>query len=594
MIIHAQDRRRLIDAAMGRIDNDLILFNTLIVNVYTGEVLNGEIWVLDGFISHVEIHDGKQQLGKSKQSVDACGAYVIPGFIDPHVHIESSMLTPRQFAAAVLPHGTTTVVTDSHEIANVFGLEGVYYMHDSALEIPLRQLIHVPSCVPSVLGLENNGATFEPAEIESLFKLKNVVGLAEVMDFIGVINNEDRIHELLDIALKQGRFIQGHAPSLMGHELSAYRCGGQTSDHEVTTAQEALESLRLGIYVDARDSSISQDIPSIVQGIKNVRYLDRLTLCTDDREAQDLLNEGSIDGIVNKIIAEGLDPIDAIRAATLNAATQIKEEALGVIAPACVADFFLSDRIDKIKALKVFVGGKLVAEDGRLIQPLEETTYPLEQINSINIPSLTLEDLQLKAPILNGDIEVNVLTFVDTKSLVTRIQKETLKVKDGLLSLSDPQLKIVAVLNRYGLPHIAVHVVRNFGTVKGCVASTVSHDSHNLIMVYDDPKDAYIAVKQLQKTRGGMCCVLNSEVTAALALPVAGLMANVSVVEMAKNAESFKQALRDFGLTAQANPLLRIVTLALPVIPFAKMSDLGCVDVVQKKFIPLFEPSSRS
>jgi adenine deaminase len=537
----------------------------------------------------VDVHEGNHQVGKSKERFDALGSYVIPGLIDPHVHIESSMLTPRQFAKAVLTHGTTTVVTDPHEIANVYGIKGVQYMIESGLDTPLRQLIHVPSCVPSVLGLENNGASFGPDEIETLFKMKNVVGLAEVMDFVGVIHNEERIHELLDIAHKNQRFIQGHAPSLMGNERSAYRLGGPLSDHEITMPQEAIEALRVGIYVDARDSSIAQNITEIYQGVKNLRYLDRLTLCTDDREAQDILNSGSVDSLINLIIKEGMDPIDAIRCGTLNAATQIGEPALGAIAPGCVADLVFTDSLKLIKATKVFVSGKLVAQDGLLITEMDEKTYPLEKQNSIHLPLLTLDDLTIKTPILNGEVTVNVLAYEGPNSVVTFLHKEVMKVKEGHLCLDDPQLKIVAVINRYGLSNIALHVVRDFGTIKGCVASTVSHDSHNLILVYDDPEDALVACLHLKETQGGMCTVLDQKVTGSLELPVGGLMANIPIHEMAHKAELLKERLRELGLNKMENPLLRIVTLALPVIPYVKMSDRGCIDVVKKTFIPLYD-----
>lgn len=588
MIIQIKNRRALIDAAMGRIDHDLILFNANILNVYTGEILHGEIWIHEGFITHVEETASVECVGKAKHAVDVKRAYVIPGLIDPHVHIESSMLTPRRFAEAILPHGTTTVVTDPHEIANVYGIKGVQYMHDTGLDSPLRQLIHVPSCVPSVLGLENAGAVFGPKEIEELFELKMVCGLAEVMDFIGVINNEDRMHELLKLAHRQGRFIQGHAPTLIGHELSAYRLGGAASDHEVTTPKEALDSIRSGIYVDARDSSIAKNIHSIYQGIKSLRYLDRVTLCSDDVEAQDVLDHGSVDGLINKIILEGMDPIDAIRCATLNAATQIKEEALGAIAPGCVADLVVTDSLSFIKAKQVYVSGQLVAENGNLVSALSEKEYPLEKQNSVQLPELTLDKLTLKTTIENGEVTVNVMAYDTSTDSMTHLSQEVMSVKDGKLGLSDPDLKIVAVINRYGLDQMALHVIRHFGSKEGCIASTVSHDSHNLVMVYDDPKDALIAAKHLQAIQGGMCTVKEGIVTGSLALPVAGLMANVSIETMAKQAEAMKVQLKALGLTELENPLLRIVTLALPVIPFVKMSDMGCIDVVKKSFIPLY------
>ena len=588
-MIQPINRHVLIDAAMGRIDHDLILYNAKILNVYTGEILQGEIWIHEGFITHVEVHEKDTCIGKAKTKIDLLGATVIPGLIDPHVHIESSMLTPQRFAQAILPHGTTTVITDPHEIANVYGVKGVKYMHDAGMKSPMRQLIHVPSCVPSVLGLENAGAVFGPQEIESLFELESVVGLAEVMDFVGVIQNEPRMHELLELTQRKGRFIQGHAPTLTGASLSAYRLGGASSDHEVMTGQEALESIRNGIYVDARDSSIAQNIKTIYDGVKNLRYLDRLTLCSDDVEAQDLLEHGSVDALINRVIALGMDPIDAIRCATLNAAMQIKEDCLGAIAPGCVADLVITESLSPVKAKQVYVSGNLVAENGKLLDLGEVTEHPLEKQNSINLPTLSVERLTLKAPIKEGQVKVNVMAYDSSISSITHLSQELLKVKDGKLILDDPDLKFVAVINRYGKDQMALHVVRHFGSTKGCIASTVSHDSHNLVMVYEDPKDALVAAKHLQSIQGGLCTVKDGQVTGSLALPVAGLMANVSVETMAKQSEALKIQLRALGLTALENPLLRIVTLALPVIPYVKMSDMGCIDVIKKTFIPLYD-----
>lgn len=580
------DRKQLIDVAMGRIKADLILHHAQILNVYSGEVLNGEVWVKDGFIAHVYYHEDIEPRGQALHTIDCGGKFLIPGLIDAHVHIESSMLSPRRFAEIVLPWGTTSVMTDPHEIANVMGVRGVEYMHDSALDLPMRIFIHVPSCVPSVVGLEHAGAEFTTKEIDHLYGLSNVIGLAEVMDYIGIIENEDRMHSILEHAMGKGKFIQGHAPFLEGQMLSAYRLGGPESCHESRSSKEAVDKIRVGLFVDARESSISRNVKDIYAGVKDFRYFDRLTLCTDDREPEDILTEGHMNDVVNKIIEAGMHPIDAIRSATYNTARQIGREDLGAIAPGCVADFVLTKQLSNIQPEMVFVSGKLVAENGHLITPIETKEYPIESENSIKLKKLELDDFKIKLPIQNGFLKVNVIKYESHKFSNTTVEVEELEVIDGELVLDD-NLNWVAIFNRHGKDNHAIHLVRNFGTKSGAIASTISHDSHNLTIVYHDAKDAYQAYVQLNAVKGGMCAIYNNEIQ-TLALPLAGLMTNRPAIDHIHDVNQMKALMRKMGLVEIENPLLRIVTLALIVIPYAKMSDLGCVDVIHKTFIPLF------
>ena len=580
------DRKHLIDVAMGRTKADLILHHAQILNVYSGEVLNGEVWVKGGYIAHVHYHNEVEAQGHALQTIDCEGKFLIPGLIDAHVHIESSMLSPRRFAEIVLPWGTTSVLTDPHEIANVLGVRGVEYMHDSALDLPMRIFIHVPSCVPSVVGLEHAGAEFTTKEIEHLYGLSNVIGLAEVMDYIGIIENEDRMHSILEHAMHKGKFIQGHAPFLEGQMLSAYRLGGPESCHESRSSKEAVDKIRVGLFVDARESSISRNVKDIYAGIKDFRYFDRLTLCTDDREPEDILKEGHMNDVVNKIIEAGMHPIDAIRSATYNTARQIGRDDLGAIAPGCVADFVLTEQLSNIQPEKVFVGGNLVAEAGRLLVPIETKEYAIESENSLKLRKLELDDFKLKLPIENGTLKVNVIHYESHKFSNTTIEVEELQVMDGTLVLDD-NLNWVAVFNRHGKDSHAIHLVRNFGIKSGAIASTISHDSHNLTIVYHDPQEAYQAYVQLNAAKGGMCAILKDE-SQTLALPVAGLMTNRPAMEHIHDVNQMKALMRKMGLVEIENPLLRIVTLALIVIPYVKMSDLGCVDVIHKTFIPLF------
>lgn len=590
MKIRPKNKRQLLKAALGEIKSDLLIKNVQLVNTITGEIYPANVFIYDGMIAHVEYQDLEADHDGAEEVIDGQGQYLLPGFIDAHDHIESSMMTPRNFARTVIPHGTTTVITDPHEIANVWGVEGVRYMYDSSEELPMRQLIDIPSCVPAVPGLENAGAQFGVAEIEELAGLPRVIGLAEVMDFIDVIQGGERMMDIIDVAEKNGLYLQGHAPFVTGRALSAYLCGGPNTCHESRLGEEAVEKIRSGMHVDARDSSITKNVKEIWEGVKDFKFFDNLSLCTDDREADDILNSGHMNDVVRAAIRYGMDPVAAIKSATLNNAREAGIENLGAVAPGYAADLQIVESLTELKPSKVFYGGKLVAEKGKLLADIEEKTYPLESRNSVHVKNLTEQDFVLKAPVKEGTVKVNVMTYYDLNLSSTEAVCEELPVKDGKLDLSgDGNLKFVAVVNRYeGNDNLALGVVRGFGITCGALASTVSHDSHNLTIVYDDPKDALIAAEELKRTGGGMCAVKDGQILHILELPLAGLISLKKAEELAKDSARMKDANRALGLTEMENPLLRIVTLALPVIPEVKMSDLGLVDVNNKKIIPIF------
>ena len=393
MKIQPSNKRALLKAALGTIESDMVITNVQLVNVITGEIYPADVFVYDGMIAHVEYKEPGKELSKAKQVVDGEGRYLIPGFIDAHEHIESSMMTPRNFAKGVIPNGTTTVITDPHEIANVCGLEGVRYMHESSEGLPMRQLIDIPSCVPAVPGLENAGAEFLVKEIEELSSLERVIGLAEVMDFLAVINGEDRMMDIIDFMDKKGLYLQGHAPYVSGRMLSAYLCGGPNTCHETRDSDEALEKIRNGMFVDARDSSITKNVKEVYEGVKGIKFFDHLCFCTDDREADDILHVGHLNDVVRAAISYGMDPVTAIKSATYNTAREIHIENLGAIAPGYVADMLLVDSLEELKPAKVFFGGQLVAENGQLVAEIEDRSYPLEQKNTMFVKSASLTDI---------------------------------------------------------------------------------------------------------------------------------------------------------------------------------------------------------
>ena len=582
------NRKELIKAALGLVECDLAIKNAQLLNVFTGEVYPATVFVYDGAIAHVEYRNLEEGLDKVKVVVDAEGKYLIPGLIDAHMHIESSMLTPRNFAKVSIPSGTTTIVMDPHEIGNVYGVEGVKYMHDSGEGLPQRQFVDIPSCVPAVPGCENAGAEFFAKEIEELAELKRVIGLAEVMDYIGVINQEDRMADIIHAAERKGLYLQGHAPFVSGRDLSAYLIGGPVTDHESRTGEEAIEKLRSGMFIDSRESSITHNVKDIWEGVKHCKFFDHYCLCTDDREADDLLHEGHINYVVNAAIKYGMDPITAIKSATLNTAREINVTDLGAIAPGYVADMLLVEDLSNIHPTHVFFEGKLVAQDGKLLQPIEDKEYEIETRNSVQLKELSLEDFHVDTPVENGKVKVNVMVYPNLELSSTYVEKTEFEVKDGNIVLPDDDYKFVIVLNRYGKGTIGKGIVKGFGTKKGALASTVSHDSHNLTVVYDNEKDALLIANTLKECGGGMCAAYNGTVLSTLPLPLAGLMSLKSAEEFSVVSQKMKQAIVELGLTDMENPLLRIVTLALPVIPEVKMSDLGLVDVLTKKIIPFY------
>lgn len=590
MKIQPADKRELLKAAMGKIPCDLAVTNVRYVNVFTGEVYPATVFVHQGFVVHVEDQDPAKELSLAKQVIDGENHFLIPGFIDAHIHIESSMMTPRNFARAVIPRGTTTVVTDPHEITNVFGEEAVHYMHDAGLDLPMRQLIDIPSCVPAVPGLEIAGAVIDAAAVDRLAKLPNVIGLAEVMDFIGVVEGDDRMMDIIEAAEKNGLYIQGHMPGVENRRMfSAYLIGGPVCCHETRDTWEAVAKLRTGIHVDARESSITKNIADIMAGVRDHTFHDHLCFCTDDRESDDILYVGHMDEVVRQAVKNGMDGINAVKCATFNTAREIHMDNLGAVAPGYAADMLLVDNLSDFNVKSVFYMGQLVAKDGKLVADIQDKPAEIETRYSMNVPKLTLEDFRLKAPEGCGDkVKVNVLTYYSEELAITRAVTEEVPVKDGFVDISgDPGLCYAMIINRYGTGGRAFGLVRSFGLKKGANGSTVSHDCHNLCIVFKDAESGYAVFKALVECGGGMACADGKEVTGLLRLQVGGLMSTLRPEQMAEQSDAMKKALNALGLP-QKNPLLRIATMALPVIPEAKFSDMGLVDVMAKKLIPIF------
>lgn len=580
------NRSRLMQAANGQIPCDLVLKNVQLVNVFTKEIYLAEIGICEGYIAHVA-QPGEEGI-KGEREYDAQGKYAIPGMIDTHIHIESTMLNPANLAKAVLPHGTTTLVTDPHELANVLGLEGVRYILEASANLPLRVFVLAPSCVPSAVGVETSGAAFNAPEISTMLGWERVIGLAEVMDFPGVIYQSRRMQEILEAARKHGGFLQGHTPFLTGRGLSAYQCSGVNSDHETTGTKEALYKLRAGMVLECRESSIAQNIKALAPALKECNYPPNTTLCTDDREPDDLLREGHLDHVIRRAVAEGIPVLEAIRMCTYNAAQVTKLYDLGALAPGKVADVVLLEDLAAFKVNEVFVGGRLVAKEGKPAVELAAPSHPVERKNTVCLRhEPTADTFQIKAP-GKEKARVNVIVYDAENPLLTRLAQAELPVKGGCIDLSQEQeLAFLSILERHGKNgNVAVGLVQGLGLKRGAIASTVSHDCHNLTVIGREPEDMALAAGELARSGGGIVCVAEGKVLAKVELPIAGLMSPLTVEELAPLTSHLKQTIKDLGLLGDY-PLLRVATFALAVIPEVKMTDMGLVDVLTQQFIPI-------
>ncbi|HLQ39539.1 MAG TPA: adenine deaminase C-terminal domain-containing protein [Tetragenococcus sp.] len=583
--------KELAQAALFLQKNDFVVTNVQLVNVLSKEILAANVYVKGKNISYVDYH--LKNLPDGLAVIDGKGQYLLPGLIDTHMHIESTMLTPQRFADLVAPLGTTTVVCDPHEVANVFGITGVEYVAQCGQNLPMRQLIDVPSCVPSVEGLEKSGATFHDREVSQLLELDSVVGLAEVMDYEGVIHQKERMTEIITAVKDQGYYIQGHCPLLSGQRLAAYRIGGPVSDHEATSIEEIQEKVRNGFYIDIRESNTNRNLGKFIQTIKDWKCLDRFTFCTDDRRTNVILREGHINGLVKKAITNGMDPIDAISFATINAAQEIKAEDLGAIAPGYIADMILVHDLKQMRPSIVIFEGQVVAKEGKIFDPTQETlNLAIEKRSSMNIPTLKTTDFLIAVPKEkkeNQEIIMNVMAYESFTSSFTHLEQDVFKIKDSFIDLADKKDMMYAmVINRHGEGTFSVCATKAFGIDHGALATTVSHDSHNVTLVYDTPSNAKAALTQLVAQRGGMVAVEDGQVIASLPLAVAGLMSDEEPAELVAQIDQMTAANRKLGNTYLENPVSRITILALLVSPFVKLSDLGLVDTQKQEFISLF------
>lgn len=503
------------------------------------------------------------------------------------MHVESTMMIPENFGKAAVTWGTTTAITDPHEIANVMGIEGVDFMLKSAEFSPMRIFTLVPSCVPAVPTVEGAGATFNRKEVEELLTRNNVIGIAEIMDYLGVINDSERMHEIIAAGERANGFLQGHAPFVRGNDLCAYLCGGPISDHETRVAAELIEKLRMGMHINIKSSSLSDTVQEFLHGIAKVPIHDLVSLCTDDVHAADLLTTGHINHIVNECIKGSLVPIDVIRFGTWNAARELQLEDFGAIAPGYVADIqIVENLLFNTRPNYVLVGGKVVSKNGELVDKKYNTTVYTMDKNTVNIPQITSANV-FNIPVENKD-ELHIVFNASRASMLPgqSIKYECFPSKDGILTIPNlDENQFISVINRHGSGDMTTVVCSDFNLKHGCVASTISHDSHNMTIAFRDKEDAYIAAKCLEEVGGGMCFVENHEVKYVLPLPVAGLMSNEQVKDIAPAIQEMEKWV-NYASDNQSPMLLAIAILALPVRPGIIITDKGIVRGETLEFVP--------
>jgi len=567
--------RDRIRVAHGEGKADLLIKNGRVVDVFSGQIEKKEVAIYDGTI--VGFGDYR-----AKKVVDVNGQFLCPGLIDGHVHIESSMVTIPEFARAVVPHGTTSVVIDPHEIANVLGVRGIRFMAESAKNVPLNVFIMIPSCVPAT-HLETSGATLTSSDIKRLLREPWAIGLAEMMNFPGVIFRNPEVLKKIEVA--RGKRIDGHAPLLTGKELYAYLTAGIRSDHECTTAFEAKEKLKNGMWIMVREGTAAKNLKDLLPLVtpENSR---RFFLVSDDRHPKDLLEEGHVDSIVRKAISLGCDPILAIQMATINAAEYFRLDYLGAIAPGFHADLIIFDQLSRFEVTKVFKDGILVSKDGRMVH--SRTTVSggrkLQSMGSVRIGAIKKDSL-----VLRSDNPLAKVIQLIPGQIVTKKVTKKIALREGLAyaDLKQDILKIAVVERHHASGNIGVGFVQGFGLKKGAIGSSVAHDSHNLVVVGTNDEDMREVIRSLQNLGGGMVAVSEGKMLSFVPLPVAGLMANVSVRQVHEQMQCLLRSAKTLGCELP-DPFMILSFLSLPVIPELKLTDKGLVDVNQFKIVSLF------
>jgi len=571
---------KLIGVACGEEKAELLLTNAQVANTISGEIYRADVAVHSGLI--VGVGDGYE----GEEVHDLGGKFLVPGFIDGHVHIESSMLSVGEFARAVVPQGTTTVVVDPHEIANVCGLNGISYMLKTSNDIPLNVFMMLPSCVPAT-NMETSGAKLEAYDLKAFQHHPRVLGLGEFMNFPGILLRDPEAMEKVE--LFRGRTIDGHAPGLTRRELGAYILAGITSDHECTTVTEAQEKLRVGMYIMLREGSVAHNLDDLIPLVNKFNDW-RCLLATDDRHPQDLVEAGHIGGMVRRVIREQGNVIRALRVASLNTARYYGLKHLGAIAPGYTADLLVVDNFIDLTVERVYKDGKMVAEGGKALFELPPADHSTV-LATMNLDPIASGMLSIPGSESAGTVSVKTRVIVMIPGqLVTSQVIEEAPVKDGFVitDTSRDILKLAVVERHRRTGNIGRALVRGFGLKTGALASSVGHDSHNITVVGVTDEEMALAVNTVARAGGGLAAVRDGKVLAMLKLPIAGLMSTLTLDQTVADLKNLHQVVsRELGCPLE-DPFTALSFLSLPVIPELKLTDKGLVDVGKFDFVDLF------
>ena len=564
--------RNRIRAGRGEIAPDLIVKGGRIINVFTREILEHDVAIYDGVIVGIGTYDGPHVIHGE-------GHYICPGFIDGHSHIESTMLSPSELAKAVIPHGTTAIIADPHEIANVLGKRGIQYIMESSRDLPVDFYIMLPSCVPAT-HLETSGAHLACEDLIPFMDEPRVLGLAEMMNYPGVITGA---HDVLEkITVFSDVVKDGHAPLLKGKDLNAYIAAGLRSDHECTSLSEAGEKLRLGMHIMIREGTQAKNLRDLLP-IVSPATVSQCSLVTDDLHPHDLLHKGHLNNLIDAAVNVGLDPLLAIVMVTQSTARFFGIKNLGAIAPGYQADILLLSSLQPVKAKTVIKNGRVVFDSGRFTAEIPQPS-PMDYLSPMNIAPYGPNSFAIH----REGASIRLIALI-TDQLITESKVITAPVEKGVLVSDVKQdiIKVTVVERHHGTGNIGLGMVQGFGLQQGALASSVSHDSHNIIAVGCTDSDLYLAVKTVEKMGGGLAAVKDGEVLSTLPLPIAGLMSDKPLKDVSHGWEKMTKAAQDLGCRLK-EPFMALSFLALPVIPELKITDRGLVDVRQFKHVPLF------
>ena len=559
-------KQRIIAAAAGREPADLVLKNATFVNVFSNELSTMDIAVAEGLIVGMGSYQGRSE-------VDCTGKIVLPGFLDAHIHLESSLVSPTEFVKAVLPHGTTTVVTDPHEIANVMGTDGIEYMLQATEDLPVDVRFMLPSCVPAT-PLDESGASLAYRAIDSFYDHPRVQGLAEMMNFVGAINGDEQTVEKIVAAQAHHKKIDGHAPDLQGNDLNAYIAAGVYSDHECHDVKDAIAKLERGQFIMIREGTAARNLEALMPLLTG-KYADRCMFCTDDKHPNDLLEKGHIDYIVKKAISLGADPITAVKVACHNAARYFLLNNRGGISPGYLADFVIIDNFQGFNIEQVYKKGVLMVDHGEIqdFPSPEIEPYLVERAHkTFHVAALTAEDFAEKRP----------------RGIIGMVDGEITTVDAGYSDRIDVEydvLKIAVVERHKNTHHIGIGYIQGYGLKSGAVATSISHDSHNIIVVGTNETDMAAAVNRVVELNGGIVVWDGGQSVAEVPLSIAGIMSDEPLVTVNEKLETAKDAAHKLGVNPGIDPFMTLSFMALPVIPSLRITTRGVFDVTTQSYV---------